>query len=280
MRARGIGGSFALFGTVFLLSSQPHTAFASQPKHSAVHSAHTSHAVAATISTGHSGTKSFSKYGYASKFGAKGRRYARGGGLQCVPYARNASGIEIKGNAWTWWDNATGTYQRGSKPESGAVLTFRSTSHMRLGHVAVVTQVVNPRMVLIDHANWWGPGAHGGVARAIPVVDVSENNDWTAVRVGLDRAGDFGSIYPTYGFIYDRQDSGTMVANNAKAPIPALGPAPRDLRPAGERGTVAYGPQSMPEEVAEAPSVVRQSRPIDLTITTPDQPLYLRTSDH
>ena len=44
----------------------------------------------------------------------------------------------------------------------------------------------------------------GGVARSIPVVDVSEANDWTAVRVGLGRSGEFGSVYPTYGFIYDR----------------------------------------------------------------------------
>jgi hypothetical protein len=42
---------------------------------------------------------------------------------------------------------------------------------------------------------------------------VSANNDWSEVRVGLGRTGDFGSTYPTYGFIYDRPDRGTMVAN-------------------------------------------------------------------
>lgn len=46
------------------------------------------------------------------------------------------------------------------------------------------------------------------------MVDVSENNNWSEVQVGLGRSGEFGSVYPTYGFIYDRPDRGTMVANN------------------------------------------------------------------
>jgi hypothetical protein len=28
--------------------------------------------------------------------------------LQCVPYARQVSGIQIYGDAWTWWDQAAG----------------------------------------------------------------------------------------------------------------------------------------------------------------------------
>ena len=140
----------------------------------------------------------------------------RGGGISCVPFARSDSGIAVAGNAWQWWDNAAGVYARGAVPEAGSVLTFRANGRMRLGHVAVVSRVINPREIEIDHANWWGPGMHGGVARNIPVVDVSEANDWTAVRVGLGQSGEFGSVYPTYGFIYDRPDSGVMVA----APAP------------------------------------------------------------
>ena len=172
------------------------------------------------------------------------RRYARGG-LSCVPFARSDSGISVGGNAWQWWDNAAGVYARGSVPEAGSVLTFRSNGRMRLGHVAVVSRVINPREIQIDHANWWG----GTVTRNIPVVDVSEANDWTAVRVGLSRSGEFGSVYPTYGFIYDRPDTGKMVASShAPAPQADLNPAPSDLRPATERGWQAY------EEVAEAPA--------------------------
>jgi len=196
---------------------------------------------------------------------AKLHRYARGGGISCVPFARGASGIEVAGNAWQWWDNAAGVYARGSVPQPGSVLTFRANGRMRLGHVAVVSHVVNPREIEVEHANWWGPGMHGGVARNIPVVDVSENNDWTAVRVGLGQSGQFGSVYPTYGFIYDRPDTGTMLASNqVPAPRPELNPPPRDLRPATERSWQTY------EEVAEAPPVrstsKRHRRGIDLSL--------------
>jgi surface antigen len=180
-----------------------------------------------------------------------GHYYARGG-LSCVPFARADSGITVAGNAWEWWQNAAGVYSRGSVPEPGSVLTFRANGRMRLGHVAVVSNVVNAREIEIDHANWWGPGMHGGVARNVPVVDVSEANDWSAVRVGLGQSGEFGSVYPTYGFIYDRPDTGVMTAAaGAPAPTPELNPAPADLRPATERGWQTY------EEVAEAPTVIK-----------------------
>ena len=96
---------------------------------------------------------------------------------------------------------------------------------------------------------------YGGVAHNVPVVDVSEANDWTAVRVGLSESGKFGSVYPTYGFIYDRPDTGVMVASRgAPAPQPELNPAPSDLRPAAERGWETY------EEVAEAPVTPKRHR--------------------
>lgn len=153
-------------------------------------------------------------------------RYSGGGGLQCVPFARAASGIELKGNAVNWWDAAAGVYERGSHPEPGSVLNFRANGSMRLGHVAVVRQVVNSREIEIDHANWAWSGK-GNVSRGVTVIDVSERNDWSAVRVALGHNGDFGSVYSTYGFIYDRPDSGTMVA---AGPRPSLGAPSRDLR--------------------------------------------------
>lgn len=171
------------------------------------------------------------------------------GGISCVPFARRDSGIQLTGNAWQWWGHAEGLYARGQVPEPGSVLAFRSNPRMRLGHVAVVSKIINRREVEIDHANWWGPGAYGGVAHNVPVVDVSEANDWSAVRVGLGRSGEFGSVYPTYGFIYDRADTGVRVAAAAApAPQPALNPAPGDLRPVAERPWHTY------EEVAQAPA--------------------------
>ena len=180
-----------------------------------------------------------------------GHRYVTGGyggGLQCVPFARENTGIELAGNAVNWWENAEGIYERGARPEVGSVLNFRANGHMRLGHVAVVSNVIDSRNIEIDHANWSG---HGGIGRNVNVVDVSSDNDWSAVRVELGDSSDFGSIYPTYGFIYDRPDHGTMVANNAVAPVPALSAAPRDLRPFNERLDIADNGGGN-EEVAEA----------------------------
>lgn len=183
--------------------------------------------------------------------------YRGGGGLQCVPFARENTGIELSGNAYTWWNNAVGVYERGSRPEVGSILSFRANGRMRLGHVAVVTRVIDPRNLEIDHSNWSGAGR---VTRNIQVIDVSPGNDWTAVRVELTRDGNsFGSIYPTNGFIYDRPDHGVMVANTQTAPLPAdLNSAPRDLRPVSER----YAAAGDDTEVAEAPddTPVRSSR--------------------
>lgn len=209
------------------------------------------HAAASRNSSGHASAVHANvramKVGMASRR-VGGRAYAGRGGISCVPFARENSGIELSGNAFQWWNNAEGLYQRGARPEVGSVLNFRANGRMRMGHVAVVTNVVNPRSVEIDHANWAGPGAsRGGVSRDITVVDVSDHNDWTAVRVALGHTSEFGSVYPTYGFIYDRPDHGTMVANNASAPAPVLNAAPRDLRPARDR----FQAQEI-EEVAEA----------------------------
>jgi surface antigen len=197
-------------------------------------------------------------------------RVARGGGLQCVPFARNASGIEVAGNAHLWWDHAAGVYARGQTPEANSILSFRANRSMPLGHVAVVRRVVNARELEIDHANWSGPGGRkGSVSRGVSVVDVSDNNDWTAVRVALGHSGDYGSIYPTNGFIYERPETGgTMMAANTAAPtatpapIPELNSAPRDLRPAGAQtngyASVSYAGGNY-EEVAEAPASPRRS---------------------
>jgi surface antigen len=197
--------------------------------------------------------------------GAKGKRFASvatrtagtyavsssyGGGISCVPFARENSGIEVTGNAVNWWANAAGVYERGSRAEVGSVLNFRSTGRMPLGHVAVVTKVINERVVQVDHANWAGPGSNGPgrVSRGMVVVDVSPDGDWSAVRLDLGDSGAFGNTYPTYGFIYDRPDRGTLVAHATYTPVPDLAQNSRDMRVAAARQAI-----SEPEEVAEAP---------------------------
>ena len=166
------------------------------------------------------------------------RAYAHRYSISCVPFARNDSGIEVAGNAWQWWDNAAGIYARGHVPEVGSVLNFEANRHMRLGHVAVVSRVISRREIEVDQANW----PHGGVSRGVPVVDVSENNDWTAVRVGIGGES-FGSIYPTYGFIYDRRDNGVLLtASHMPTPRPILNAAPADLRGVPDDTELAEAP--------------------------------------
>jgi surface antigen len=123
---------------------------------------------------------------------------------QCVPFARLISGIQIFGDAWTWWQQASGRYETGFQPRAGAVLCFKPTARMRLGHVAVVSQVLTDRVVQITHANW-SPieGSRGKVEKDVTVIDVSAGGDWSQVKVWYDPNRDLGgSTYATHGFIY------------------------------------------------------------------------------
>jgi surface antigen len=126
--------------------------------------------------------------------------------LQCVPYARQISGIEIFGNARTWWGQAAGRYERGTMPQIGAVMAFRPTRSMPIGHVATVSQIVSGREVLVSHANWsLIGGRRGQIERNVRVVDVSDAGDWSKVRVWYAPLRDLGgSTYPLYGFIYNK----------------------------------------------------------------------------
>ena len=244
-----ICGQMTLLGAAFALVSP----FSTQPAQAYQHSRHPSHQMsgrdaARVIYAG------ISHYGrYRSSF----RSGFAGSALQCVPYARENTGIELTGNAVNWWDNAAGIYERGARPEVGSILNFRGTRRMRLGHVAVVSNVLDSRTVQIDHANWSGRGV---VTRNVTVVDVSPSNDWSTVRVAMGN-GEFGSVYPTYGFIYDRPDKGTMLANagiNRSGAVsglgvttPALNSTSLDFRPLTGGAPIVLAPQP-DDEVAEA----------------------------
>ena len=123
---------------------------------------------------------------------------------QCVPFARAASGIDIYGDAWTWWDQADGRYPRGHKPRVGAVVVFAKSSRLSLGHVAVIRRVVEKRVVMLTHANWSRQnGERGHAEQDVTLFDVSPDNDWSEVKVWYrDSEGLGSSIYPLKGFIY------------------------------------------------------------------------------
>jgi surface antigen len=136
---------------------------------------------------------------------------------QCVPFARMISGIQIFGDAWTWWQQAAGKYGQGFTPKAGAVLVFKPSGAMRLGHVAVVSEVLTDRIIQVTHANWSVIGGNRGqVERDVTVVDVSPAGDWSQVKVWYDPLGDLGkTVYPTYGFIYQSQQVARSAAENA-----------------------------------------------------------------
>ncbi|OQW45891.1 MAG: CHAP domain-containing protein [Proteobacteria bacterium SG_bin6] len=125
---------------------------------------------------------------------------AAAGYMQCAPFAREVSGIEIRGNAYTWWNQAEGRYARGQAPREGAVLAFAAARGMPNGHVAMVSKVLSAREVLLTHANW---SRRGGIERDVRAIDVSEAGDWSKVRVWFAPLGGLGkTTYPAHGFIY------------------------------------------------------------------------------
>ncbi|HET8612904.1 MAG TPA: CHAP domain-containing protein [Sphingomonas sp.] len=133
---------------------------------------------------------------------------------QCAPFARMLSGIQLFGNAASWWKQAIGKYARGSAPKEGSVLVFKAIGSMRAGHVATVSQVISDRIIKVTHANWSTPGK---VEHDVEVMDVSARNDWSKVRVWFKGIHDLGTReYPAYGFIYDHKP-GADAATTASA---------------------------------------------------------------
>lgn len=192
-----------------------HTGFSN-----ASHVSHGSHKMTFSAASYHISGRAAGRYAGGRWHPAAGRRYSLRGGyegshvmlhhgysygsghvIQCVAYAKSASDVALGGNARDWWHNAAGVYDRGHAPAEGSILNFRPIRRMPLGHVAVVRNVVDNRTIVIDQSHW----GQAGISRNVSVIDVSPNNDWSAVRVALNnRSGTYGSIYPTYGFIYPR----------------------------------------------------------------------------
>ncbi len=174
--------------------------------------------------------------------GAAPAAHAQASSWQCVTFARFFSGIQLFGDAWTWWQGAAGKYARGFTPDAGSVLVFRPSGPMSRGHVAVVSQVLTDRIIQVTHANW-SPigGTRGQVEKDVTVVDVSPGGDWSQVKVWYDPSGDLGArVYPTYGFIYKTAARATQAATQVATQVAsqaavriadALQPRPVLLRP-------------------------------------------------
>lgn len=172
--------------------------------------------------------------------------------LQCVPYARAVSGIQLYGDAHTWWHQAEGRYERGNRPRIGAVMAFVPTPQMQLGHVATVVKLIDQRTVLLDHANW-SPidGRRGQIERGVKAVDVSARGDWSEVRVWYAPLQDLGTTrWPVAGFIY------------------------ADGRPKKARSAtrLAVAPAPKPQISLSAPAIAKPSRDFSKAFSTLGEP--------
>lgn len=140
--------------------------------------------------------------------------------LQCVPFARRESGVELYGNANTWWDQARGRYETTQAPSEGAVMVLRGYASANRGHVAVVREVVSQRLIIVDHANWLNGGE---ITRDVPIMDVSEAGDWSEVKVWHVPGRHWGGrTYTVQGFILNllaEAQTQQASATAANAPI-------------------------------------------------------------
>lgn len=130
---------------------------------------------------------------------------------QCAPYARMVSGIDIHGNAGTWWGQAEGRYDRGAAPQVGSVMVLKPHGKMSIGHVAMVSGIVSDREIRLTHANW---SRRGGVEKDVRAVDVSPAGDWSQVKVWYASMGDVGQTsYSAFGFIYPKHSTAIQFAD-------------------------------------------------------------------
>jgi hypothetical protein len=138
--------------------------------------------------------------------GAKPSIDTSGTPLQCVPYARQASGVNIYGDAHTWWGQAEDRFKTDDEPKPGAVIVMRGrNNNEQRGHVAVVRKMLTDRQITVDHANWANKGE---IQTDTPVLDVSEDNDWSQVRVWNIERGHFGgNVYGVQGFVLPEKRS-------------------------------------------------------------------------
>ncbi|HEX7854258.1 MAG TPA: CHAP domain-containing protein [Sphingobium sp.] len=147
------------------------------------------------------------------------------GVLQCVPYAREISGVRLHGDAWTWWGQARGHYARGTDPRPGAVIALADTDVMPLGHVAVVSKIIDDRHILLRHANWSGPGL---IEKDVLAVDSSAENDWSQIRIWWGQSQQMGvRDNPVNGFIYPKAVSERAVFDPGEPDAPEGVETPR-----------------------------------------------------
>jgi hypothetical protein len=139
--------------------------------------------------------------------GGGGAGYDRGvsAPVECAPFARALTGVQLSGDAADWWTKARGRYTRSNQPDVGSVMVFGRQERLPYGHVSVVSRVVSRREIAVTQANW----VHHVVTQDQPVIDVSPGGDWSAVRVWWPPSGQMGGHeYHVSGFIRPEHPAG------------------------------------------------------------------------
>lgn len=130
---------------------------------------------------------------------AKG--YYASEGQQCVPYAREVSGIQIRGDAYTWWNQVSDS-RKSRMPRRGAVMVLAKTRRLSLGHLAVVKRVLNRNEIEVTHTNWGSDSSERRIVyEAMRVKDVSAVGDWSSAVFWNPHTNAYGSPYKVSGFI-------------------------------------------------------------------------------
>jgi surface antigen len=127
--------------------------------------------------------------------------------------------MDVSGDGWQWWSHSDGRFEHGHAPKESAVMVFDRTDSMEHGHVAIVSHIMNPRLITINHANWARFRGHrGAISTGVMVQDVSDKNDWSEVKVWDEGSRSFGRSNHILGFVYNRPGSsdGSMVAEATK----------------------------------------------------------------
>ena len=223
-------------GQQHIYASRHHTQYASRSthRHDYAYASHHNHGdlqhhdhayLGHHVSSYHARSRLAHSYGYRHGLHYADAAHYSYSRLQCVPYAREVSHIQLSGDAFLWWAEAAGRYARGAQPVEGAVLNFRSIRRMPLGHVAVVTAILDNRTILVTQANW----IRGTITNDVTMQDVSPNNDWSEVQVELGDSSRWGAAYPTYGFIYNQPADSTVIASTSQGDEVAEAPRPATI---------------------------------------------------
>jgi len=182
--------------------------------------------------------------------------------LQCVPFARERSGVAIRGNANTWWKQAAGDFLRVKAPTIGSVMVMQT----RRGHVGVVTKIIDARHIVIDHSNWL---SNGQIYLDQPVMDVSANNDWSKVVVWHPNLSQFGKrALGVSGFIVDAPARGNQTVYASLADVPAS--LAGDIQYAQAVVTTKAAAPASQVAAAEVPAAVADTTPVLVAEAAPN----------